>query len=116
MGGFLSCLLSCFAPKNLLFSVVGLKIFFGAERPVEFTIRSDVFMLFVERWSESGCIFFLGECVSACACARKPLLTEAQGVASCSRDRTGPSGYNQNKEAHWGKHNKKTFPQVLLLH
>lgn len=58
---------------------------------------------------------FFGECVSACACARKPLLTEAQGVASCSTDRTGPSGYNQNKEAHWGKHNK-TFPQVLLLH
>lgn len=33
---------------------------------------------------------FFGQCVSVCACARKPLLTEAQGVASCSRDRTGP--------------------------
>lgn len=34
--------------------------------------------------------FFWGECVPVHACARKPLLTEAQGVASCSTERTGP--------------------------
>lgn len=41
-------------------------------------------------------------------------MTEAQGVASCSRDRTGPYGYNQNKEAHWGKHNKNISPSAAF--
>lgn len=69
-------------------------------------------MLFVKDRVRAAAFF--GECVSACACARKPLLTEAQGVASCSRDRTGPSGYNQNKEAHWGKHNKNISPSAAF--
>lgn len=81
------CFSSCFALNNPLFSHRRFKRMTIFELNLQYSVTD---LCYLRDDIASAHTFLGGECVPVHACARKPLLTEAQGVASCSRDRTGP--------------------------